>query len=60
MNLRAIGTAVLIHVGVGLHVGVEHALVDTTVVTIGASERLGALIRLDEKKIVKTIEGESP
>ena len=48
MNSRAVGTAVLIHVGVGLHVGVEHALVDTTVVTIGASERLGALIKLVE------------
>ena len=48
MNLRAVRASVLVHVGVGLHVGVEHALVDTTVVTIGASERLGALIKLVE------------
>ena len=42
MNLRAVGTAVLIHVGVGLHVGVEHALVDAAVVAVGAAEWLRA------------------
>ena len=40
MNLRAVGTSVLVDVGVGLHVTVQHTLVHTTVVTVGATEWL--------------------
>ena len=42
VNLRAVCASVLVHVGVGLHVGVEHALVDAAVVAVGAAERLRA------------------
>ena len=37
-NLRAIRTSVLVDVGVGLHVTVQHTLVDATVVTVCAAE----------------------
>ena len=42
MYLRAVGASVLVDIGVTLHVRVEHALVDTTVVAVGAAEWLGA------------------
>ena len=41
MNLRAVGTSVLVDVSVGLHVTVQHALVDATVVTVSTAEWLG-------------------
>ena len=42
VNLRAVCASVLVDVGVGLHVAVQHRLVDAAVVAVGAFERLRA------------------
>ena len=41
-DLRAVGTAILVDIGVGLHVTVQHGLVNTAVVAVSALEWLGA------------------
>ena len=41
-GIGAISTSVLVHVGVRLHVTVQHGLVHTAVVAVGALERLSS------------------
>jgi hypothetical protein len=41
-RIRAVSAAILIHVSVGLHVGVEHGLVDAGVVALAALVGFGA------------------
>ena len=43
-SIGAVSTAVLVDIGMGLHVRVEHALVDACIVAFGAFEGLRAKV----------------
>lgn len=65
-GVGTVGAAVLVHVGVRLHVGVQHGFIDTGVVTLVTLEWLGVemvaqvvfqmMLVLGDKGTVRTLE----